>query len=169
MKGLIAAHKRHVFLKPGEVVVSRRPVLVSTVLGSCVAVTMFSSVSGIGAICHAMLPAIVAGQHHDLRYVDKAIRYIYRKIIEYGAQDDLIIKLFGGAQVLALNYAGFRGTIGEQNVARAQEIIALLGLTIDNADTGGLFGRKLFFSTLDGSVYVRRMGPKSSLASGALP
>lgn len=167
MKGLIASHSRHVYLKPGEVFASRRPALVSTVLGSCVAVTMFSRVSGVGAICHAMLPGIVAGQSNDLRYVDKAIRYIYRKIIEYGAKDDLVIKLFGGAQVLGLgNYSATRQTIGEQNVARAGEIIALLGLTIASTDTGGLFGRKLFFSTIDGSVYVRRMGPKSSLASG---
>jgi len=169
MKRIIASHSCRVYLKPGEVLVPRNPVLVSTLLGSCVAVTMFSPGSGVGAICHAMLPDN-AGENEDLRYVDTAVRYIYRKIMEYGAKDDIVVKLFGGAQVLAFeNYAPARLTIGEMNVARAEEILNLLGLTVAKADIGGIYGRKLYFSTMNGDVYLRRMGSNPTSLSGVNP
>src|SRR5512141_2905785 len=56
MKDLIASHTHNIYLKPGEVVVARDPMLISTVLGSCVAVTMFSPSRGIGAICQSPYP-----------------------------------------------------------------------------------------------------------------
>ncbi len=157
MKHLIESHKHTIYLKPGEVVVAREPVLVSTVLGSCVAVTMFSPGSGVGAICHAMLPDNV-GRDEDLRYVDTALRHIYRKVTGYGAGRDLVVKLFGGARVLNVGDSGSPGrTVGEQNVVRALEILEVLGLKINSADTGGVVGRKLFFCTRNGDVYLRRM------------
>jgi len=157
MKSLIESHTSHVYLKPGEIVVARTPLLVSTVLGSCIAVTMYSPARGVGAICHAMLPDN-AERDDDLRYVDTALLHIYRKVVEYGAGAELVVKLFGGAQVLQItdSYAGKR-TIGDQNVARAEQVLSSLGLTISASDIGGLRGRKLFFCTRNGDVYVRRM------------
>lgn len=160
MKKLIDSHTHNIYLKPGEIVVSHEPVLVSTVLGSCVAVTMFSAMCGVGAICHAMLPDN-AGRDEDLRYVDTALRHIFHKVVEYGAGGDLVVKLFGGAKVLDAGNGEQTGrTVGEQNVARALEILDLLGLPVAGADTGGVVGRRLFFCTRNGDVYVRRMRQK---------
>ncbi len=157
MKDLINSHTHKVYLKPGEIVVTRKPVLVSTVLGSCVAVTMFSPDCGFGAICHAMLPDS-AGRCEDMRYVDAALRHIHRKAVECGVERNLVVKLFGGSQMLGFGDTGATGrTVGEQNVARAFEIIASLGLEVAGADTGGLVGRKMYFCTRDGDVYLRRM------------
>lgn len=157
MKKLIDSHTHNIYLKPGEVLVAREPVLVSTVLGSCVAVTMFSPACRVGAICHAMLPDN-AGRDENLRYVDTALRHIFRKVVEYGAGSDLVVKLFGGAKVLdAGNNESSGRTVGEQNVVRALEVLDALGLKVTTADTGGIVGRKLFFCTRDGDVYLRRM------------
>jgi chemotaxis protein CheD len=164
MKHLIESHTHKIYLKPGEVVVAREPVLVSTVLGSCVAVTMFSPGSGVGAICHAMLPDN-AGRDKDLRYVDTALRHIYREVTSYGAGRDLVVKLFGGARVLDVGDSGSPSrTVGEQNVARALEILEVLGLKINSADIGGFVGRKLYFCTRNGDVYLRRMRDRKSIA-----
>jgi len=38
MKRIIAEHPCNAYLKPGEVIVSHNPILVNTVLGSCVAI-----------------------------------------------------------------------------------------------------------------------------------
>ncbi|MGA2108628.1 MAG: hypothetical protein ABSH25_13400 [Syntrophorhabdales bacterium] len=46
-----------VFLKPGEIYVGEEPAEISTILGSCVSVTMFSKRVRVGAICHALLPS----------------------------------------------------------------------------------------------------------------
>lgn len=163
MKSLIASHTHNVYLKPGEVLVTRTPVLVSTVLGSCVAVTMFSPSRGCGAICHAMLPEN-AGRESDCRYVDTALRYIYEKLLEYGVGNDLVVKLFGGAQVLnSSGVAPPKQTVGDQNVAMAVAMLASMGLAVTVCDTGGTRGRKLYFCTRSGNVFVRRM--RSGVAS----
>jgi chemotaxis protein CheD len=157
MKNLIDSHMHNIYLKPGEVLISRTPVLVSTVLGSCIAVTLFSASTGFGAICHAMLP-VNTGRAHDLRYVDSALLHIYDKIVECGIGSDLTVKLFGGAQVLDVGESSSeRITIGEQNVVKAEEILNFLGLAVSVRDTGGFLGRKLFFCTRSGDVYLRRM------------
>ena len=157
MKSLIASHTHNVYLKPGEVLVTRTPVLVSTVLGSCVAVTMFSASRSFGAICHAMLPENT-GRDMDLRYVDTALRHICDKIVEYGIGSDLVIKLFGGAQVLNIaERSPGRQTVGDQNVAKAEAVLASLGLAVTARNTGGIRGRKLFFCTRSGDVFMRYM------------
>ena len=157
MKKLIDSHIRSVYLKPGDVLVTCEPVLVSTVLGSCVAVTMFSASRGFAAICHAMLPDN-SGRESDLRYVDTALQYLYKKVREHDAGNDLVIKLFGGAQVLnSPEMVPDRGTVGDQNVARAEAVLASLGLRVSARDTGGMRGRKLFFCTGTGDVFMRRM------------
>lgn len=157
MKALIASHATNIYLKPGEVVIARKPVLISTILGSCIAVTMYSPECGFGAICHAMLPD-GSGHADDLRYVDTALRYLYQKAREFRAESSLVVKLFGGARVLNVGVPQSSGnSLGEQNVARAEEILASLGLRVSSADTGGTVGRKLYFCTRDGAVYLRRM------------
>lgn len=157
MKSLIASHIHTAYLKPGEVLITLSPVLVSTVLGPCVAITMFSASRGFGAICHAMLPENV-GHESDLRFVDTALQHLHRKVVEYGAAGDLVVKLFGGAQVLNNGKrTPERHTVGDQNVMQAEAVLASLGLTATVRDTGGIRGRKLFFCTRSGDVYLRRM------------
>lgn len=157
MKKLIDSHTHNLYLKPGEVVVSLQPLLVSTVLGSCVAVTMFSPKRRFGAICHAMLP-VNEGRESDLRYVDTAIRYLYDRAVEHGAGGDLVVKLFGGAQLLDMDkQSPVKASVGEQNIVRAEAVLAALGLTVSARDTGGPAGRKLFFCTRDGHVFMRRL------------
>lgn len=157
MRSMISDHHCNVFLKPGEVIVSARPILVSTVLGSCVTVTMYSPGKGVGAICHAMLPNNHK-EDNNLLYVDTAVRYSYRKMQEYGAGNDLAVKLFGGAQVLVGGHQFDTGrSVGEQNVIQAKKTLDQLGLSIAKADTGGTMGRKLFFSIKTGTVYLRKL------------
>jgi chemotaxis protein CheD len=157
MKQLIDSHSCNIYLKPGEVLITRTPTLVSTVLGSCVAVTMFSPSRGFGAICHAMLPRS-EGREGDMRYVDTALQHLYQGVLEHSSSHDLVIKLFGGAQVLNMGErTAERKTVGDQNVMQAEEVLATLGLIVSARDTGGIQGRKLFFCTRSGDVFVRRM------------
>lgn len=168
MRRLIADHAHNYYLKPGEALVSRQPVLVTTVLGSCVSVTMFSPSQGVGAICHAMLPGVGHGPR-GLHYVETAVRYLHGKMMKYGALADVVVKVFGGAQVLdAAHYSLTRLTVGEQNVSGVEEILRSLGLTVTKADTGGTRGRKLFFSMKNGDVYLRRMGRRCDLVDQVL-
>ncbi len=157
MRDCINGHSSNVYLKPGEVIISQNPILVSTILGSCIAVTIFSPSNKIGAICHAMYPCNPTDDV-NVQYVDSAIQYVFGKMLEYAGKIDLIVKLFGGAKVLAGGeYGEDRMAIGEQNISQAKRTLAELGLAIANSDIGGVRGRKLLFSIKTGDVYLRRL------------
>ena len=157
MRDIIAEHCREVFLKPGEILVSQNPILVNTILGSCVAITMYSPGRKVGAICHAIHPSDPK-QEQNFHYVETAIHNIYDRMIEYGGEADLVVKLFGGAQVLefGLNTSAAK-TIGAQNIIQAKRVLEELGLPLAGTDVGGKRGRKLFFSIKTGDVYVRKL------------
>ncbi len=63
------------YLRPGELHIADHPGIVTTVLGSCVSVTMFSRRREVGAICHGLMPERTEigrsgrdhGQGHDGR------------------------------------------------------------------------------------------------------
>ncbi|MDK9707248.1 MAG: chemotaxis protein CheD [Desulforhopalus sp.] len=159
MRRIAANHCNSVYLKPGEVIISQNPILVSTILGSCIAVTLFSPSKKIGAICHAMYPRNpIAADHTNVHYVDTAIAFICKKMFEYTGKSDLIVKLFGGAKVLAgSEYGDTRKSIGDQNILQAKIALAQFGMAIATSDIGGSRGRKLLFSMMTGDVYLRRL------------
>lgn len=161
MRNLFDDRVCNVFLKPGEIFIARRPALVSTVLGSCVSVVLHAPRTGIGAICHAMLPG--GARDDDFRYVDTAISYLYNRLITLcGGAGDIKAKLFGGANVLgSVVRGGEASSVGHQNVAAALQALDMLGLKVSAADTGGIQGRKLFFYSKSGEVFVRQVRKSS--------
>lgn len=56
-------------------------------------------------------------------------------------------------------YAQVSGSIliGKQNIQTAKQIILSEGLSILAMDVGGLQGRKIFFYTDNGEVYLKRL------------
>lgn len=156
-----------VFLNPGDFYCARRPAVVETILGSCVAITLYSSRLRTGAICHAMLPYPAEGSRAG-EFVEGAISAILERMTGCGARrDELETKLFGGSTVLTLQDENGtqRDSLGDQNINAALATLASLGLRLKARDTGGDTGRKLFFFTETGDVYVRRQ--KSSPAKRA--
>jgi chemotaxis protein CheD len=147
----------NVYLKPGEVHISDRPSKVSTVLGSCVAITMFSQSKGLGGICHALLPRNqFFSEREKLHYVDSSIFYMLWTFESYGVKRDAIeVKLFGGANLFERENG--KETVGQSNVEVALDVISFEGLSLIASDVGGTQGRKLFFETHTGRVFLRRL------------
>ena len=144
-----------IFLKPGELCVCDRPTQVSTILGSCIAVTIFNERLRIGAICHALLPKNPKG-HDALRYVDSAISSMLQKLEAMGiGKNEIEIKLLGGADMLERN--GTAQSVGQKNIETALEIMKEENLNLAGFDVGGRMGRKLHFYTSTGRVVFKRI------------
>lgn len=150
----------HVHLTPGELIVTREPQWVVTVLGSCVAVTMFDAASGLAAICHATLPYPVRAQHSvasdrsHLRYVIQVIPAMVATFEAEGVRAGRIeTKIFGGA-----NMFGHRPPsrdehlIGESNLIAVRTELASNRIRIVAQNVGGCRGRKILFNTGTGEV-----------------
>jgi len=147
-----------IYLKPGEQYFGASPVIVSTVLGSCVSITMHSQEHGISAICHAVLPEeIITGE--PFRYVDSSIAAMLEMFDRHGIRKKVLeVKLFGGADILAPGKNSFREmTVGKQNFLRAKQIINREQLNLIAYDIGGTRGRKILFHTQTGVVYLKRL------------
>jgi chemotaxis protein CheD len=159
------------FLKPAELRFVRGPGVIRTVLGSCVTVTMFCRRLVAAAACHPVLPACpergschVQNCSQRSKYVECVIPEMFRRFQDLGVQgDELEIKMFGGANMF------FRSTsqkeilhVGTRNVDMAKEMIKELQLTLKSYDVGGNQGRKLYFDTETGDVWVKRFQANSA-------
>lgn len=157
MKSLRSSHLPHVFLKPGELFLSRDPAIVSTVLGSCVSITFFEPSVRLGAMCHVMLPS---GPMDDgFKFLDSTLGYMVEKISGMGIRlASCEVKMFGGADVLLpRELEGRRLSVGSQNIQEAQRRLDALGIIPKASDVGGKHGRKLFFNSHTGDVFLKKV------------
>ncbi|SKA82820.1 chemotaxis protein CheD [Desulfobaculum bizertense] len=142
----------------GEICVSSLPLAVSTVLGSCVAVTMFCPVTRTGGLFHALLPERAPhGKLHDAepcRFVDEGIRELLRQMERSGADmPRLVCKIFGGANAVFEEFYA----VGMRNVDMARQVLAEEHRSVQSEDVGGTRGRKLFFITHTGEVFTKKL------------
>jgi chemotaxis protein CheD len=153
-------------IQPGKLYLARSPMVLQTILGSCVSATFRHAKSGAGAMCHGVLPRCPAGadpaELH--RYVDFSIRYLIRQFDSLGAiRAEVEVKLFGGADVLQIppSRTG-KATVGAMNCEVALEVLKEEGFTVSASDLGGKVGRTIHFDTATGEVLVHRLnGPGS--------
>lgn len=162
MKGLGQGLPK-VFLQTGDCFFGVQPTLVTTVLGSCLAVTMHAPDHGIGTICHAFLPDSSdkrGGPDPQIcRYVDTALQNMLESLDKIGVpRRDLVIKMFGGSSGIAVQ--GMESSaynIGRRNVEMARKLLKFARLKVLVEDVGGHQGRKLMFHTQTGEVWVKRL------------
>ena len=115
---------RRLFLSPGEIICASEPTLVTTVLGSCVSVTLWDKDRRVGGLNHFVLPK--GGP--SSRYGDTAMLELLEAVLDLGAHlRSLEAKVFGGAAVLPV---GGEGTVGTSNVAFALGELARRGIPI---------------------------------------
>jgi chemotaxis protein CheD len=154
-----------VFLRAGEMHITARPELVVTLLGSCLSVTMFNRRTKLGGICHSILPQCdrrtqcVEDCHVAFKYVDCSIRTMLHLFERHRVKrNEIEVKCFGGANMFS-RHAQASGSIfiGQQNIQTAKQITRSEGLNILAMDVGGLQGRKLFFYSDTGEVYLKRL------------
>lgn len=150
------------YLKPGEIIYSDEPLIVHTVLGSCVSVTMYVKRLKIGAISHCMLPlsSDIHRGEDAMKYVDCALLFMSKKLQSAGAKTtETEVKLFGGSSLFTAS-DNERG-VGAKNVESASQLLKKMGYSIISSDTGGRITRNLYFSLDSGTVYLRKINRTS--------
>jgi len=164
MKGLGQGLPK-VFLQTGDCFIGVQPTLVTTVLGSCLAVVIHAPKAGIGTICHAFLPDSSEAKRDKkpepqiCRFVDTALQNMLETVDKIGIpRRELVVKMFGGSSGIAvrgMEYSSY--DIGRRNVEMAMKLLKFARLDIMVKDVGGKQGRKLMFNTLTGEVWLKRL------------
>jgi chemotaxis protein CheD len=146
-----------VYLHPGQVVTTSEPMLVTTVLGSCVATCLWDPQTLIAGVNHFLLPQGPTRVNADPRYGNTAMQRLIDSVLERGAsRERLVAKVFGGACVIE-QFSGIRRSIGDQNAAIALEVLAQNGIRVQTNETGGKRGRKVLFHTGTGGAFVKEL------------
>lgn len=134
--------------------VSEQPLILNTVLGSCVAVCLWDSKNKIGGMNHYMLPYWNGNGLASPKYGNIAITRLINKMIALqGSPQNMLAKIFGGAKMLQEQSNVF--DIGRRNIELAHEILSDQKIRIVAESTGGEKGRKIFFNTNTGEVFQR--------------
>ena len=150
------------FLYPGAIYMSTEPALVTTILGSCVAICLYDPILQIGGINHYMLPLWNGQGLASPRYGNIAIEKLIANIIALGSKkENLKAKIFGGAEIIATSVNQFM--IGKRNIIIAKEILHEENIPIVSSSTGGKLGRKIIFNTETGEVRQKYVGEKNEL------
>ncbi|WP_033921493.1 chemotaxis protein CheD [Sphingomonas sp. 37zxx] len=163
---------RRVSIIQGENHVSGDPdVVISTLLGSCVAVCLQDPESRVGGMNHFLLGE--PGKDDDIRQADlqrygvHAMELLINALMRKGAsRSRMRAHLYGGANIIA----GL-GSIGANNAAFARRFMETEGIAIGHCDLGGTHARRVEFIPYEGKARSRAVAepPKIVRAPVVLP
>jgi chemotaxis protein CheD len=145
-----------VWVGQGDYYVTQKPSeVITTVLGSCVAVCIRDPELNIGGMNHFILPQAATGAStvisNDLRYGSYSIERLINSIVSCGGDKSrLEVKIFGGA-VIASDFA----KIGDLNVEFVLTYLAREKLKLVAQDLSGALPRRLMYFPRTGKALVR--------------
>lgn len=158
-----------IFLQPGELWFGDDETRIRTILGSCVAVTLWHPAQRIGGMCHFMLPrrprhGIAAGAR-DGRYGDEALEMLAGELRAAGTRpDEYETKLFGGGRMFAAK--GSVLPVPDQNVAAARALAAHHGFKVAGEHLGGHGHRHVALDIWSGHTWLKHTPLPPGQAAG---
>jgi chemotaxis protein CheD len=147
-----------VFLMPGQLHFGGQAASLRTLLGSCVAVTLWHPTQRLGAMCHFLLPmrARSSNDRPDGRYGDEAMQVLLEHMHRAGTEPrEYQAHLYGGADTLPEG-SNLRFNVGERNIEAAWRFVDRWGLQVQGVDVGENVPRTVTLSVASGAVEVRR-------------
>lgn len=160
------AGQQEVFLRPGELWFGGGRVRVRTLLGSCVAVTLWHPVERIGGMCHYMTPTRptgAPGAEPSGRYADDAIGMLLDGVAAASTQpQDYQVKIFGGGSQFAVA-PGSPVDVAAWNVDAGLVLLEQHGLRISAMHLGGVGHRQVVLDLAGGDVWMRHVEPSEEL------
>jgi len=150
--------KQQITIHIGECHASSDPAVISTVLGSCVAVCLFDPERRIGGMNHILLPGRADMQHFDAaaRYGINAMELLINRTMALGGdRRRFVAKVFGGAHMIPA--ISRENGVGEKNTAFVLDFLEREGISILCKDVGGTDSRRIYFHTDTNDVLLRRI------------
>lgn len=156
-------HRHNVILHPGEFKVSDEDIIISTVLGSCISVSLFDPVKEQGGMNHFLLPKLKRVPKDEKMLIKDETRYgvyamevLINSMMKLGSRkSDLEAKVFGGSDMFKAQNKAV--SIGGLNSDFAMKFLKNEGIPVISSDTGGHLGRKILFFPLEGRILLKKL------------
>ncbi len=152
--------RKEIIIKAGEYFASPDPVIIKTLLGSCVAACLYDPTTRIGGMNHILLPgrADLGCYNACARFGINAMELLINRIMNLGGRrSSLTAKVFGGAHLLSS--IPEENSVGQLIADFTLEFCRLERIKILRHDIGGHAYRKVRFHTDTGKAFVKRGQP----------
>ena len=152
-----------VFVSEGDFYVSTSPYeVLSTVLGSCIAVCIWDPVAGCGGMNHFLLPSNTAPSDglpsSELRFGSYSIERLVNALIARGAtRERLEVKIFGGA-----NIADSRNNHGHANADFVENYLKRERLKVVASSLRGTSARRVRYHAASGKARIGILNGKKA-------
>ena len=164
-----------IFLPAGQFYFGHGRVRVRTLLGTCVAITLWDPATQRGGICHFLLPT--RGPTHSQAnaapgfYADEVMGLFENELLAaHASANRYVVKVFGGGNMFPdqLTDPNCRNescepvrretcsSVGCQNIRAAHGLLASRGFRVALEDVGGHGSRQVMFDVWSGDVWVRQ-------------
>lgn len=151
----------------GEMKTSADPnaVLVTYSLGSCVGLTLYDPIAGVGGLIHCMLPLSKIdpekAKGNPERFTDTGVVCLLQAVLDQGAERKrLVAKVAGAAKLLDENGV-FK--IGERNHTVLRKVLWKNNILIDAEDVGGTVARTMYLYMDSGTTSIKSQGQEAEL------
>ncbi len=166
----IDARPPHYRIIQGEYFASNSEVVISTILGSCVAVCLYDPFQRVVGMNHIMTSREEFAESkavcypEDGKYGFCAMDLLIREMIGKGALlKNMIAKVFGGASLLKPYKECFiEYCVGVENVQFVTEYLKINSIPVVKKSVGGDHGRAIRFYSGDYSVWVKKVKKRSN-------
>lgn len=148
------------FLLPGEFHFGNEYTTIKTLLGSCVAITMWSQRLNLGGMCHYKLPRRLSTPSVNLdgNYGEEAVLLFLKNMNRFMLKPaDMTVGVFGAGNMFREIIKDDEKTVGVQNIRLAYQLLNKHGFSIAHESLGGDVSRKIAFDTVRGTVKVESL------------
>jgi len=139
-----------IYLGPGDFWFGKAPAHIHTILGSCIAITVWHPRLKIGGMCHYLLPQTEVRPPDGLqaRTAGEAMALFLQAIRRHRTSpQDYQVKLFGGASLLITPQGTVPSpaSVSVQNIVSAYHLLKQYGFSVLKESVGGTGSRRLVF------------------------
>ena len=139
------------YLEPGYIYFTKRAAAIRTVVGSCVAVSLWDKEMKFGGMNHFIRPVTYDKELATPQYGNVATAALLRVMEEAGCQrENLVAQIFGGGHPEGSSASD----IGRKNADVARRVLSRKGVQILSEDVGGNMGWKIIFDTGTGESAI---------------
>lgn len=155
-----AAAGREIRVKVADHGVAQGQTLLVTIgLGSCVAIMLYDERTRIGGLAHILLPSegLSRETSNRAKFPATAVPLLLEEMRALGARGPLAARIAGGASMFGQLIPAGGVNMGERNVVATRMALDKAGVPLLAHDTGGDYGRSVYFDLATGKVLVRSL------------
>jgi chemotaxis protein CheD len=153
-----------IFLQPGDFYFGDHETRIRTLLGSCIAITLWHPRLRIGGMCHYLLPmhrGRAEKRELDGRYAEDAMMMFMHELHQSGTwAHDYEVKMFGGGNQFPAHHKTGPFTVPHTNIDIGRSLLKHHGFKIKAEHLGDTGHRNVIFDVWSGHVWLQHVAKK---------